>query len=83
MCALLSESSSQVLCRGVSVVSESVEVQVHVFLILSCRYVIKSTPSSLGASSLEVSCDTCRSFMAGNSTELDPVGILLLEPNMQ
>lgn len=74
MCALLSESRSQALSRGVSVVSESVEVPVHV-LIPSCRYVIKSTPSSPGASSLEVSCDTCRSFMAGNSTELDPVGI--------
>lgn len=54
----------------------------HVFLILRGRYVIKSPPTSLGVSSLEASCDICRSFMAGNSIELGPVEILLLDPNM-
>lgn len=58
------------------------EEQVYVFMILRSRYVIKSTPSSLGASSLEASCDICRSFVAGNSVELGLVGILLLEPSM-
>ena len=66
----------------VSNFTAAMKALVYVFMILRSRFVIKSTPSSLGISSLEVSCDICRSFMTGNSIELGPVGILLLEPNM-
>ena len=80
-CALWARGTGLWYC-GLSLVSAAVDLQVHVFLILRYRYVIKSTTSSLGDSSLEASCDTCRSFMAGNRIELGPLGILLLEPSV-
>lgn len=67
---------------GLSLVSAAVDLQMHVFLILRYRCVITLTTSSLEASSLETSCDICRSFMAGNSIELGPLGIRLLEPSV-
>lgn len=55
---------------------------VYVFLTNRSRCIIKLTLHSPEVSAIELSRNMYRSFMAGSSIELGPVGMFLLEPNI-